>query len=132
MSIPIMCCPTIREDILAVTDYHGPVTAIVGRNRIFGMQFHPEKSGTLGRELLDVSPPSAKGGGDPMSFILYPAMDLRGGKCVRLYQGDYGAETVYDEDPVRVARNVGERREPGGCMWSIWMRPARGSRSICR
>ena len=39
-----------------------------------------------------------------MSFTLYPAVDLRGGKCVRLYQGDYGAETVYDEDPVRVAR----------------------------
>ena len=39
-----------------------------------------------------------------MSFTLYPAVDLRGGKCVRLYQGDYGVETVYDEDPVRVAR----------------------------
>jgi imidazole glycerol-phosphate synthase subunit HisH len=44
--------PDNREDILAVTDYHGEVTAIVGRNRIFGMQFHPEKSGSLGRELL--------------------------------------------------------------------------------
>lgn len=39
-----------------------------------------------------------------MSFILYPAVDLRGGKCVRLYQGNYGAETVYDADPVGVAR----------------------------
>lgn len=39
-----------------------------------------------------------------MSFVLYPAIDLRGGKCVRLYQGDYGAETVYDADPVNVAR----------------------------
>src|SRR5690606_22965843 len=44
--------PDNREDILAVTDYYGPVTAIVGRNRIFGTQFHPEKSGSLGRELL--------------------------------------------------------------------------------
>ncbi|MGZ4707011.1 MAG: HisA/HisF-related TIM barrel protein, partial [Acidimicrobiales bacterium] len=25
---------------------------------------------------------------------LYPAIDLRGGRCVRLYQGDYGRETV--------------------------------------
>ena len=33
-----------------------------------------------------------------------PAIDIRGGKCVRLYQGDYGQETVYDDDPVRVAR----------------------------
>ena len=32
-----------------------------------------------------------------------PAIDLRGGKCVRLYQGDYRRETVYSEDPVEVA-----------------------------
>ncbi|HEX6311906.1 MAG TPA: 1-(5-phosphoribosyl)-5-[(5-phosphoribosylamino)methylideneamino]imidazole-4-carboxamide isomerase [Acidimicrobiia bacterium] len=35
---------------------------------------------------------------------LYPAIDLRGGRCVRLKQGDYAAETVYDDDPVAVAR----------------------------
>ena len=34
---------------------------------------------------------------------LYPAIDLRGGRCVRLYQGDYGAETVYGDDPVALA-----------------------------
>ena len=34
---------------------------------------------------------------------LYPAIDLRGGRCVRLVQGDYGAETVYGDDPVAVA-----------------------------
>lgn len=34
---------------------------------------------------------------------LYPAIDLRGGRCVRLRQGDYGDETVYGEDPVAVA-----------------------------
>ena len=34
---------------------------------------------------------------------LYPAIDLRGGRCVRLYQGDYGAETVYGDDPVAQA-----------------------------
>ena len=32
-----------------------------------------------------------------------PAIDLRGGKCVRLYQGDYNQETVFSEDPVEVA-----------------------------
>ena len=32
-----------------------------------------------------------------------PAIDLRGGKCVQLYQGDYGRETVYGEDPVDTA-----------------------------
>ena len=33
-----------------------------------------------------------------------PAIDLRGGRAVRLVQGDYSRETVFDDDPVRVAR----------------------------
>jgi phosphoribosylformimino-5-aminoimidazole carboxamide ribotide isomerase len=32
--------------------------------------------------------------------VLYPAIDLRGGRCVRLHRGDYGRETVYGDDPV--------------------------------
>ena len=35
---------------------------------------------------------------------LYPAIDLRGGRCVRLHQGDYGAETVYGDDPLSLAK----------------------------
>jgi phosphoribosylformimino-5-aminoimidazole carboxamide ribotide isomerase len=38
-----------------------------------------------------------------MTLEVIPAIDLRGGHCVRLYQGDYARETVYDEDPVAVA-----------------------------
>jgi phosphoribosylformimino-5-aminoimidazole carboxamide ribotide isomerase len=34
---------------------------------------------------------------------LWPAIDLRGGKCVRLLQGDYARETVFGEDPVAMA-----------------------------
>jgi phosphoribosylformimino-5-aminoimidazole carboxamide ribotide isomerase len=34
---------------------------------------------------------------------LYPAIDVRGGRVVRLSQGDYAAETVYGDDPVAVA-----------------------------
>jgi len=34
---------------------------------------------------------------------IIPAVDIRGGKCVRLYQGDYEQETVFDEDPVTAA-----------------------------
>ncbi|TJY39544.1 imidazole glycerol phosphate synthase subunit HisH [Cohnella pontilimi] len=44
--------PERKEDLLAVTDYNQPVTAIVGRGSLFGMQFHPEKSGGLGMALL--------------------------------------------------------------------------------
>lgn len=36
-------------------------------------------------------------------MILYPAIDLRGGCCVRLRQGSFDDETVYDSDPVAVA-----------------------------
>ncbi len=39
-----------------------------------------------------------------MAFEMYPAIDLRAGRCVRLYQGDYGRETVYGDDPVAQAR----------------------------
>lgn len=35
---------------------------------------------------------------------IWPAIDLRGGKCVRLRQGDYGRETVYGDDPAEMAR----------------------------
>lgn len=34
---------------------------------------------------------------------IWPAIDLLGGKCVRLQQGDYNRETVFDENPVRMA-----------------------------
>jgi phosphoribosylformimino-5-aminoimidazole carboxamide ribotide isomerase len=34
---------------------------------------------------------------------LYPAIDLRGGRCVRLVEGDFSRETVYSDDPVSVA-----------------------------
>lgn len=37
-------------------------------------------------------------------MILFPAIDLRGGRCVRLIQGDFDRETTYDDDPVGVAR----------------------------
>jgi phosphoribosylformimino-5-aminoimidazole carboxamide ribotide isomerase len=43
---------------------------------------------------------------------LYPAIDLRGGKVVRLHQGDFAAETVYGDDPVAVARRFQEAGAP--------------------
>ena len=39
---------------------------------------------------------------------LWPAIDLRGGKCVRLLQGDYDRETVFGDDPVEMARRFVE------------------------
>ena len=38
-------------------------------------------------------------------MYIYPAIDLYGGKAVRLYKGDYAQMTVYSDDPVSVARD---------------------------
>jgi phosphoribosylformimino-5-aminoimidazole carboxamide ribotide isomerase len=45
--------------------------------------------------------------------ILYPAIDIREGRAVRLVQGDYERETAYDDDPVEAA----ERWASGGAEW---------------
>jgi phosphoribosylformimino-5-aminoimidazole carboxamide ribotide isomerase len=39
-----------------------------------------------------------------MQFIIFPAIDLRDGKVVRLRQGDPGQQTTYADDPAKVAR----------------------------
>jgi len=49
----------------------------------------------------------------PSAFLVIPAIDLLEGRCVRLRQGDYSARTVYNDDPVAVARrwvDAGARR----------------------
>lgn len=46
-------------------------------------------------------------------MILYPAIDIRDGRAVRLMQGDYERETAYDDDPLDAAR----RWVDGGAEW---------------
>ncbi|MFE8701581.1 1-(5-phosphoribosyl)-5-[(5-phosphoribosylamino)methylideneamino]imidazole-4-carboxamide isomerase [Cytobacillus sp. FJAT-54145] len=48
-----------------------------------------------------------------MSFTIYPAIDMRGGKCVRLLQGDYDKETVYGDSPFDMAKSFAE----AGATW---------------
>ena len=40
------------EDVIAETQYGGPVTAAVAHNGVYGCQFHPEKSGEVGLQIL--------------------------------------------------------------------------------
>ncbi|QJC50377.1 1-(5-phosphoribosyl)-5-[(5-phosphoribosylamino)methylideneamino]imidazole-4-carboxamide isomerase [Paenibacillus albicereus] len=47
------------------------------------------------------------------TFTIYPAIDIRGGKAVRLVQGDYAQETVYNDSPVQAARDW----EAQGASW---------------
>jgi len=45
-------------------------------------------------------------------MIVIPSIDLRGGRCVRLMQGDFARETVYGDDPVAIARRWQEAGAP--------------------
>ena len=44
--------PKVDSDVVAVTDYGGPITAVVARHNMAGTQFHPEKSQRLGLALI--------------------------------------------------------------------------------
>jgi len=46
-------------------------------------------------------------------MIILPAIDIKDGQCVRLYQGDFAQTTVYDNDPVHVA----EHWHKSGAKW---------------
>ncbi|GAC1400887.1 MAG: 1-(5-phosphoribosyl)-5-[(5-phosphoribosylamino) methylideneamino]imidazole-4-carboxamide isomerase [Ktedonobacteraceae bacterium] len=46
-------------------------------------------------------------------MIILPAIDIKDGQCVRLYQGDYAKTTVYDSDPVQIAM----RWHKAGAKW---------------
>ncbi|WP_338471825.1 1-(5-phosphoribosyl)-5-[(5-phosphoribosylamino)methylideneamino]imidazole-4-carboxamide isomerase [Niallia sp. XMNu-256] len=48
-----------------------------------------------------------------MAFTIYPAIDMRGGKCVRLIQGDYNKETVYGNSPFDMAKSF----KDAGATW---------------
>ncbi len=49
---------------------------------------------------------------DPAMDVI-PAIDIRGGRCVRLVQGDYARETVFADDPAEAAR----RWRDAGAKW---------------
>ncbi|MEA2486437.1 MAG: phosphoribosylformimino-5-aminoimidazole carboxamide ribotide isomerase [Actinomycetota bacterium] len=48
-----------------------------------------------------------------MSFTVFPAVDISDGRCVRLLQGRFGSETVYSDDPVKVALGLAK----AGARW---------------
>ena len=64
---------------------------------------------------------------DP-GLILYPAIDIRDGRAVRLVQGDYERETAFDDDPVVAAM----RWEADGAQLAPRRRPRRGPRRASR
>jgi phosphoribosylformimino-5-aminoimidazole carboxamide ribotide isomerase len=59
---------------------------------------------------------------------IWPAIDLRGGKCVRLRQGDYRQETVYGDDPAEMARRF--VREGATCLHLVDLDGAKEGSSV--
>ena len=52
--------------------------------------------------------------GVPM--ILYPAIDLKDGQCVRLFKGEMEQATVFSDDPAAQAQAFVD----AGCAWLLW------------
>ena len=55
-------------------------------------------------------------------MIIFPAIDLKEGRCVRLEQGDMARATIFNDDPADQARPL-PRRASGICTLSIWTVP---------
>ena len=118
-------CQTRPEHILAATDYGGPFASVAGQGSVYGIQFHPEKSQDVGLHILKnfvervgrgVRGKRRENGELRMEgreWTVYPAIDLRRGRVVRLRQGDPGRETTYADDPLSVAR----RWQEAGATW---------------
>jgi imidazole glycerol-phosphate synthase subunit HisH len=47
------CDPSDKKDVAALTDYGGSFTSVVQRGKLFGVQFHPEKSQGVGLRILE-------------------------------------------------------------------------------
>ena len=99
--------PATDDDVLGTAAYGERFACAVERPPLYGVQFHPEKSSSAGLRLLRQLRSASAG------LILFPAIDIRDGKAVRLIQGDYERETAYDDDPVVAAR----RWVDGGARW---------------
>lgn len=62
-------------------------------------------------------------------ILVIPAIDLRGGQCVRLYQGSYNQETVYFDDPLKMAKLM--RVQNARALHLVDLDAARGGSEDC-
>ena len=104
--------PDDPSTIAATCDYGGPVNAAFRSRQRVRRPVPPREVGRrrarAARELRD-----ARCAVSDAMTLLYPSIDLRGGRVVRLAQGDYAVETDYGDDPVGVATGFCDQ----GAVW---------------
>ena len=93
--------------MLGTAAYGERFACAVERPPLYGVQFHPEKSSAAGLRAARELHAHLRA---CRALILYPAIDIRDGRAVRLMQGDYDRETAYEDDPVVAARRWERRR----------------------
>ncbi len=91
-----------EADVLARADYGGPVTGDRG-------QGHRDRHAVSPREEPALRPRSDLEFPEVEAVILFPAVDLKNGQCVRLEQGDMARATVFNLDPAAQARAFAEQ-----------------------
>src|SRR5262249_53278363 len=102
--------PNHERDLACHRDVHlrGDVSRRGGARSALRPAVPPGEEPALGPapagELRGLRPRPARLEADPMAFAVIPAVDLKGGRCVRLLQGRADAETVFSDDPVAMAR----------------------------
>ena len=85
-----------NADVVATTDYAGPIAAV-------DRQGHDDRHPVSSREKPGARPRPARQFPAMASVILYPAIDLKAGQCVRLKLGDMAQATVFNDDPAAQA-----------------------------
>ena len=95
--------PTSSDDAVGVTEHGRPFAAAVARDNVFATQFHPEKSGEAGLQIYERFVKAVA-----RRMIVIPAIDLRGGRAVRLLRGNPDGR-----DRVRRRPGRGRRALPG-------------------